>query len=68
MDMSWQALLQEAAATSIEKTADTLAATAADFLMGFPTSWTCATADLPCNNDFITFATKPYIRYFLKEL
>ena len=40
----------------------------ADFLMGFPTSWTCATADLPCNNDFITFATKPYIRYFLKEL
>ena len=31
-------------------------------------SWTCATADLPCNNDFITFATKPYIRYFLKEL
>ena len=36
--------------------------------MGFPTSWTCATADLPCNNDFITFATKPYIRYFLKEL
>ena len=26
MDMSWQALLQEAAATSFEKTADTLAA------------------------------------------
>ena len=26
MDMSWQALLQEAAATSLEKTADTLAA------------------------------------------
>lgn len=40
----------------------------ADFLMDFPTSWTCATAGLPCNNDFITFATKPYIRYFLKEL
>lgn len=30
MDMSWQALLQEAAATSIEKTADTLAATEND--------------------------------------
>lgn len=33
MDMSWQALLQEAAATSFEKTADTLAAAENDKLV-----------------------------------